>query len=255
MVLRSLSFVDINADPKPLYDLPVFVSQGLCATHLPTINTVRSPQPMLNFMGVPTGECLRKFLDDISLVPGVNGFKPSPASYLIQGHSKIVTRLPVDESRAAIGCHRPEERRKRVHHSLHLLLRLLESDFRGLLGSRIEHDSVKRESLSGVIADSRNAGVKPSVLPVSAHEAMDGVISKAFREQSIPKVYSFLKIIWVEQIDPTLLLQILNCSSAIFNPSLIDVDERSVWCGLEQNRGEIIGKEIQLQLSLPEQLS
>src|ERR1700756_5103719 len=98
MILRPLSLVDINADPKPLYDLPIFVSQGFCATHLPTINTVRSSQPMLNFMGAPTGKCLLKFLDDIYLLPGVNGFKPSPALYLIQGHSKIVTRLPVDES-------------------------------------------------------------------------------------------------------------------------------------------------------------
>ena len=30
MILRSLSLVDIDGDPKPLYDLPVFVSQGLC---------------------------------------------------------------------------------------------------------------------------------------------------------------------------------------------------------------------------------
>jgi hypothetical protein len=61
----------------------------------------------------------------------------------------------------------------------------LESEFRRLLGSRIKHDSVKRDGLSGVIAASGNAGVKPSVLPVSAHEAIDGVKSKAFCEQSI----------------------------------------------------------------------
>jgi septum formation topological specificity factor MinE len=69
---------------------------------------------------------------------------------------------------------------------LHLLLRLLESKFRRFLGRRIEHDSVKRDRLSVVIADSGNAGVKPSVLPVGAHKAIDGVISNAFCEQSIP---------------------------------------------------------------------
>jgi hypothetical protein len=56
----------------------------------------------------------------------------------------------------------------------------------------------------------------------------------------------------MEQIDPTLLLKILNCSSAVFNSFLIDVDDRFVWCGLEQNRGEILGKKTQLQFSLPE---
>ena len=50
---------------------------------------------------------------------------------------------------------------------MHLLLRLLESKFRRFLGGRIEHDSVKRDGLSVVIADSGNADVKPSVLPVA----------------------------------------------------------------------------------------
>jgi hypothetical protein len=56
----------------------------------------------------------------------------------------------------------------------------------------------------------------------------------------------------VDQIDPTLLLQILKCSSGALDPFSIDVDDRPVWCGLEQNRTEILGKKIQLQITLPE---
>jgi hypothetical protein len=56
----------------------------------------------------------------------------------------------------------------------------------------------------------------------------------------------------VDQIDPTLLLQILKRSSGVLDPFLIDVDDRPVWCGPEQNRREIPGKKIQLQLTLPE---
>jgi hypothetical protein len=39
MVLRSLPLIDIDADPKPLYDPPVFVSHGLCATQMPTMRS------------------------------------------------------------------------------------------------------------------------------------------------------------------------------------------------------------------------
>src|ERR1700733_5092665 len=198
MILRSLSLVDIDGDPKPLYDLPVSVPQGFCATQMPTINPVYSSDPMFVDVGTPGRKSLLEFFDDVISFFRVSGFNPSPALDLIQGHSKVVTGLLVDERILSIRCHRIQARRNRVHHSVHLLLRLLEGKLCSLLASRIEHDSVKRYRLSGVVAVRGNAGVKPLVLPVSAHEAMDGVIPKAFGEHSIPVVCSFLKIIWVD---------------------------------------------------------
>src|SRR5277367_666819 len=186
MILRSLSLVDIDGDPKPLYDLPFFVSQGLCATQMPTINPVCSSDSMFVDVGTPGRKSLLEFFDDVFPLFRVNGFNPSPALDLIQSQSKVVTCLLIDERIPSIRCRRIQARRNRVHHSLHLKFRLLEGKFCSLLGSRIEHDSVKRDGLSAVIAASSNAGVKPTVLPVSAYKAIDCVIPNAFGEQSIP---------------------------------------------------------------------
>src|SRR5712672_3392420 len=186
MILRTLSLIDVDADPEPLCDLPVFVSQGFCTTQIPTINPVRSPEPMFNAIGAPTRECLRKFTDDISTLLRVNGFNPSPAQELIQGHSNVVTCPLIEEGSLSIRCGRIQDLRNRVHHPLHLMLGLLEGKFCRLLSNRFEHDSAKRNRLSGVIVASGNAGVKPSVLPVGAHQSIDSAISNAFREQSIP---------------------------------------------------------------------
>src|SRR6266404_8930031 len=107
MILRSLSLVNVDDDTKPLYYQPTFVSQGFCTTQMPTINPVCSSDPMFVDVGTPGRKCLLKFLDNMSPLPGVNGFNPSPASDLIQGHSNIFTCLPVDERVSAIRCHRP----------------------------------------------------------------------------------------------------------------------------------------------------
>src|SRR5258705_13754806 len=78
MIRRSLSLVDIDADPKPLYDLPVFVSQGLCATQMPTINPVCSSDPMFVAVGTPGRKSLLEFFDDVFPLFRVSGFNPSP---------------------------------------------------------------------------------------------------------------------------------------------------------------------------------
>src|SRR5271156_2305415 len=130
MILRSLSLVDIDADPKPLDDLPFFVSQGLCATQMPTINPVCSSDSMFVDVGTPGCKSLLEFFDDVFPLFRGSSFNPSPALDLIQCHSKIFTCLLVDERILSIRCRRIQARRNRVHHSLHLMLRLLESVFR-----------------------------------------------------------------------------------------------------------------------------
>src|SRR5277367_993436 len=107
MILRSPFLVDVDADPKPLYNLPTFVSQGFCTTHMPTINPVCSPDPMFVDVGTTGRKSLLKFLDDVFPLFRVSGFNPSPALDLIQGHSKVVTCLLVDERILSIRCHRP----------------------------------------------------------------------------------------------------------------------------------------------------
>src|ERR1700760_1890334 len=97
MILRSPSLVDIDGDPEPLYDLSVFVSQGLCAAQMPTINPVCSPDSMFVDVRTPGRKSLFEFFDDVFLLFRVSGFNPSPALDLIQGHPKIVTCLLVDE--------------------------------------------------------------------------------------------------------------------------------------------------------------
>src|SRR3984885_9701772 len=115
---------------------------------MPTINPVCSSDPMFVDVGGPGRKSLLEFFDDVSPLFRVSGFTPSPPLDLIQGHSKVVTCLLVDERKLSIRRRRIQARGNRVHHSVHLMLRLLEGKFCGLLASRIEHDSVKRYRLS-----------------------------------------------------------------------------------------------------------
>src|ERR1700760_4134048 len=104
MILCSLSLVDIDVDTKPLYNLPIFVSQGFSTTHMPTINAVCSPGPMFGSVGTPARKSLVKFLDNVFTFLWVNDLNPSPVLDLIHGQSAIVSCLPVDERGSAVRC-------------------------------------------------------------------------------------------------------------------------------------------------------
>ena len=167
---------------------------------------------------------------------------PPDVSELIERHAAISARSLTDICRVAVRRSRPEQRWDRVHHSLHLPLRLLQSDFRILLCGRIQHDGVQGGRPPGLIANDGDAGMKPSVLPVRAQDTMDLFVAVPSAKQLPPEALRFLKIIWMDEINPTVVLKFLKSPAGVLCRFSVHIDERPIRLSLPQKRGKSFGK-------------
>src|SRR2546425_10049532 len=112
--LRALEVIDVSICSIPVDNVARFVAQWLSPKQEPSIHSVESAQPSLDFARLARGQKSEPLICYFLQVPRVNGILPSPAADRFRGQAGIVVPSTIPKFSCTIRRTTPRECRDRV---------------------------------------------------------------------------------------------------------------------------------------------